>query len=83
MMIKVQFDFYRYANVEVEARIDWVANNHGNIKLLYNATIMDIWTTSYIPDRQIDFEPLKLCEVFSTIEECLLNAAVELRERIK
>ena len=83
MMIKVHFDFYRYANIEVEARIDGLAINHGNIELVYIATIVDVWATWNIPDKQIEFESLKICQVFSTIEECLQNAVVELRERVK
>ena len=83
MNIKVGFDYYKYAMIEVEAKVNGRAMNLNVIELLYYATIKSVFTDSYVPAKQLDFEELEIMTGFCTIEECLEDAVKILRERVK
>lgn len=80
MQIKVGVDYYKYALITVEAIIDGLAMNKNILKLKYCATINSLYTTAYVPDKQLPFEELIIRQGFETIEECLLNAVEFIRE---
>lgn len=83
MEIKVGFDFYKYAMIEVEAKLDGLAMNKREVKLLYFATIKSIHSDAFVPAKQLEFEELCIMSSFATIEECLEDAVKILRERVK
>jgi hypothetical protein len=83
MYIKVGFDFYRYAIVEIEAKICGLSINKNQVELLYYATIKSLYNDGFIPAKPIEFEELHIMIGFNTIEECLNNTVVELRSRVK
>ncbi len=82
MDIKVGVDFCKYAIITVEAKLDNLAMNRREVKLLYVATVNSLYSDAYVPDKQLEFEELRIMQGFSTIEDCLENAVKILRERI-
>jgi len=56
MEIKVKFDYYKYAMVSVEAKLDGLAMNRGEVKLRYYATIISVHSEAYVPAIQLKNE---------------------------
>ena len=83
MDIKVSFDFYKYAMVTVEAKLDGLAMNRHKVNLLYYATINSVHSEAFIPTKPLEFEELRIMQGWPTIEQCLDDAAKILRERVK
>lgn len=82
MDIKVGVDFYKYAIITIEAKLDGLAMNKREVKLVYYATVNSLYSDAYVPAKQLEFEELQIMQGFSTIEDCLEDAVKILRERI-
>jgi hypothetical protein len=80
--MKVGFDFYRYALISVEAKLDGLAMNKRQVKLRYYATVHSIFNDGFIPAKQLEFEELRIMNGFETIESSLEDAVKILREMI-
>lgn len=83
MNIKVGIDFYKYVIITVEAKLDSLAMNKREVKLLYFATVNSLHSDETIPSTELKFEPLRIMNGWHTIEECLEDAVKILRERVK